>query len=256
MKTLDGKIAIVTGASAGIGRAAARLFASEGASLVVTARRAELLGMLVEEIEAAGGKAVALAGDVRDEDLQQRLVATAVDRFGGLDIAFNNAGGTVGYGPVTETSADDWRATLDLNLTSGFLAAKHQAPAMIARGGGSIIFTSTFVGHSAGMPGMGAYAAAKAGLTGLVQVLAAELGAHGVRVNALLPGGVDTDANPINFPDAPSETVSFINGLHALKRVAQPEEIAKVALFLGSDMASFVTGSAMLADGGVSITRT
>lgn len=256
MRILAGKIAIVTGASAGIGRAAARLFADEGAHAVVTARRSELLGMLVEEIEAGGGSAVAVAGDIRDEDLHRRLVETAVERFGGLDIAFNNAGGTVGYGPMTETSTDDWRATLELNLTSGFLAAKYQAPAMMARGGGSIIFTSTFVGHSAGMLGMGAYAAAKAGLTGLVQVLAAELGPHNVRINALLPGGVDTDANPINFPGALPETIHFINGLHALKRVAQPEEIAKAALFLGSDMSSFVTGSSMLADGGVSISRT
>ncbi|MGK9050804.1 SDR family oxidoreductase [Neorhizobium petrolearium] len=256
MSILEGKIAIVTGASAGIGRAAAKLFAGEGASLVVTARRAALLDALVEEIEASGGKATALAGDIRDEDLHRRLVETAVERFGGLDIAFNNAGGTVAYGPVTETSADDWRATLELNLTSGFLAAKYQAPAMIDRGGGSIVFTSTFVGHSAGMPGMGAYAAAKAGLTGLVQVLAAELGPHRIRVNALLPGGVDTDANPINFPGALPETIGFIRGLHALKRVAKPEEIAKAALFLGSDMASFVTGSSMLADGGVSISRT
>jgi NAD(P)-dependent dehydrogenase (short-subunit alcohol dehydrogenase family) len=255
MKCLDGKIAIVTGASAGIGRAAATLFAAEGAKLVVTARREAELGALVEEIGRAGGQAIAIAGDIRDEALHGALVAAAIDRFGGLDVAFNNAGGTVAYGAVPDIALEDWRDTLDLNLTSAFLAAKHQAPVMGERGGGSIVFTSTFVGHSAGMPGMGAYAASKAGPNGLVQVLAAEFGAKNVRVNALLPGGVDTQANPINFPGATAETIAFINGLHALKRVAQPEEIAKAALFLASDMASFVTGTAMLADGGVSISR-
>jgi NAD(P)-dependent dehydrogenase (short-subunit alcohol dehydrogenase family) len=256
MNSLNGKIAIVSGASAGIGRAAAKLFAAEGAKLVVTARREAELRMLVEEIEADGGEAVAVVGEIRDEGLHRSLVETASRRFGGLDIAFNNAGGTGAYGSLADISLGDWRDTVDLNLTSGFLAAKHQAPAMIERGGGSIIFTSTFVGHTVGMPGMGAYAAAKAGLMGLVQVLAVELGPKNVRVNALLPGGVDTQANPINFPDATPETIAFVKGLHALKRVAQPEEIAKVALFLGSDMASFVTGSTMLADGGVSINRT
>lgn len=102
---------------------------------------------------------------------------------------------------------------------------------MIARGGGSIVFTSTFVGHTAGMPGMGAYAASKAGLTGLVQVLAAELGPKNIRVNALLPGGTDTAMNPANFESPDKELVAFIHGLHALKRLAQPEEIAKAALF-------------------------
>jgi NAD(P)-dependent dehydrogenase (short-subunit alcohol dehydrogenase family) len=256
MTLFKDKVAIISGASAGIGRAAARLFAAEGARVVVTARRQVELDGLVEEIFAAGGEAAAVAGDIRDEALHAELVATAVERFGGLDIAFNNAGGTSSYGPITETSLADWRENIDLNLTSGFLAAKHQAPAMMKRGGGSMIFTSTFVGYSAGMPGMGPYAAAKAGLVGLVQVLAAELGTQNIRVNALLPGGVDTQANPINFPGAAPETVAFINGLHALKRVAQPEEIARAALFLASDMASFVTGSAMLADGGVSISRT
>jgi len=256
MTLLNGKIAIVTGASSGIGRAAAKLFAREGAKLVINGRRQEALDAVVAEIEVAGGKAVAISGDVRDEALQARLVETALSRFGGLDVAFNNAGALGEMGPVTGFSLEGWSETIDTNLTAAFLGAKHQAAAMVGRGGGSLIFTSTFVGHTVGMPGMAAYAAGKAGLVGLVQVLAAELGPQNIRANALLPGGTDTPSSITNAPDATSELLAFVEGLHALKRMAQPEEIARAALFLASDMASFVTGTAMLADGGVSINRT
>ncbi|MGV4795550.1 SDR family oxidoreductase [Rhizobium sp. F40D2] len=255
MTLLNDKVAIITGASSGIGRAAAKLFAREGAKLVVTGRRQEALHAVVAEIEAEGGQAVALSGDVRDKGLQARLCETAVSRFGGLDIGFNNAGILGEMGPVAELSPEGWRETIETNLTAAFFGAKHQSAAM-KNGGGSLIFTSTFVGHTAGMPGMAAYAASKAGLIGFVQVLAAELGRQNIRVNALLPGGTDTPASITNAPDATAEVLAFVEGLHALKRMAQPEEIANAALFLASDMASFVTGTAMLADGGVSISRT
>jgi NAD(P)-dependent dehydrogenase (short-subunit alcohol dehydrogenase family) len=125
---------------------------------------------------------------------------------------------------------------------------------MLARGAGSLVFTSTFVGYTVGFPGMAAYASTKAGLIGLVQVIAADFGARGIRANAILPGGTDT---PMGRAVAnTSETRSFIEGLHALKRLASPEEIARSALHLASDASSFVTGIAMLVDGGVSITRT
>ncbi len=256
MDVLVNKVAIVTGASSGIGRATAELFAREGARVGVSARRQSELDALVTQIERAGGTAVALAGDVRDEGLAKDLVATAVERFGGLDIAFNNAGATGQMGPVQEMSVEAWRETLETNLTSAFLGAKHQVRAMLARGGGSLIFTSSFVGYSAGMPGMAAYAASKAGLIGLTQVLAAELGAHGIRANAVLPGGTDTPASITNAPGATSDVLKFVVGLHALKRMAQPEEIARSVLHLASDASSFITGTALLVDGGVSITRT
>ncbi|ABS63371.1 short-chain dehydrogenase/reductase SDR [Parvibaculum lavamentivorans DS-1] len=253
MGLLDGKIAIVTGASSGIGRAAALLFAQEGASLVVTARRKAELDALVAEITAQGGEAVALAGDICDETLAVRLVALATDRFGGLDIAFNNAATTGSLLSTVEIPLADWRLTLDTNLTAAFMGAQAQLPAMLARGGGSLIFTSTIVGHELGLPGMAAYASSKAGLVGLARVIAAEYGAKGIRANALLPGGTDT---PMGRDAAPTpEALSFVVGLHALKRIAQPEEIARAALFLASDASSFVTGSALLADGGVSINR-
>ncbi len=254
MGVLTDKVAIVTGASSGIGRAAARLFAEEGAQVVAAARRERELGELVAEIEAAGGRALARAGDVREEGFAEALVETAVAAFGGLDIAFNNAGTLGEMGSVAELSLAGWHDTLETNLTSAFLGAKYQVPAMIARGGGSLIFTSTFVGHTAGMPGMTAYAASKAGLIGLTQVLAAEFGPRGVRVNAILPGGTDTPMGR-SVADTP-ESRAFVAGLHALKRIAAPEEIAQSALHLASDASSFVTGAAFLADGGVSITRT
>ena len=253
MKTLNGKIAIVTGASSGIGRAAALSFAAEGASLVVNARRLELLESLVAEIETAGGKAVPVAGDVAGEPVARALVEAAVTRFGGLDMAFNNAASLGPIGDTTQIGLDEWRHTLDVNLTSAFLAARCQIPAMLARGGGSLIFTSSFVGHTAGFPGMAAYAASKAGLVGLTQVLAAEFGPRGIRVNALLPGATDTDMSR-QFANTP-ESRAHVANLNALRRMAEPEEIARAALFLASDAASFVTGTALLADGGVSINR-
>ena len=254
MQRLSGKVAIVTGASAGIGRAAARLFAAEGAKVVVAARREAELETLVAEITRDGGTAVALAGDVQSEDFAKALVETAVGRFGRLDIAYNNAGTLGEMGRSSGVSEAGWSATLATNLTSAFLGAKHQIPAMIKHGGGSIIFTSTFVGYSFAFPGTAAYAASKAGLIGLTQALAAEYGSQGVRVNAVLPGAVDTDM--YRGMNDTAESQAFVTGLHALKRVAKPEEIARSALYLASDDSSFVTGTASLVDGGASITRT
>lgn len=254
MSSLVNKIAIITGASSGIGRAAAKLFAQEGAKVVLCARGKAELDAVAAEISASGGEAVAIAGDVKDEDIARALVETAKNRFGGLDIAFNNAGTTGEMAPVPEISVAGWRHTLDTNLTSAFLGARNQIPAMLERGGGSLIFTSTFVGHTVGFPGLGAYAAGKAGLIGLTQVIAAEFGAKGIRANALMPGGTDTPMgrSVITTP----EIRTFVEGMHALKRLASPEEIARSALYLASDASSFMTGATLLVDGGVSINRT
>lgn len=253
MKALNGKVAIVTGASSGIGRATAQLFAAQGAKVVVSARRQDELDRLVSDIVVAGGTATAFAGDAKDEACAHALVELATGEFGGLDIAFNNAGTLGEMGPVADISLADWRDVLETNLTSAFLGAKYQMQAMAKRGGGSLIFTSTFVGYAAGVPGMAAYAASKAGLIGLTQVLAIEGGVSGIRVNAILPGGTDTPMGQ-SFANTP-ETRAIVEGLHALKRMATPEEIARSVLYLASDAASFTTGSAMLVDGGVSINR-
>jgi len=253
MNMLEDKVAIITGASSGIGRAAALLFAQEGAAIVVTGRRGAELDALVRDVKSEGGHATALAGDVRDEALAAALVETAVSTYGGLDIALNNAGMLGELGPVTEMTLENWREVLDVNLTSAFLGARRQLPAMVARGGGSLIFTSSFVGTHAGVPGMAAYAASKAGLEGLARTLAAEFGPSGVRVNTLLPGGTETAMAP--SPEAQAQWRDWAIALHALKRFAEPEEIARAALFMASDQASFMTGASISIDGGASINR-
>ncbi|YBV96902.1 SDR family oxidoreductase [Phyllobacteriaceae bacterium JZ32] len=251
---LQNRSIIITGASSGIGAAAALLFAAEGANLVLGARRSAELETLAGQINQGRGQgrgsAVFLAGDVRDEAYAGALVDLAIKEFGGLDGAFNNAGIVGEMQPVTEMALDNWNDVISVNLTSAFLAAKAQLPVMKQRGRGSIVFTSSFVGFSnGGMPGMGAYAASKAGLIGFVQSLASNHAAEGIRINALLPGGTITPAAGAGNP----EVLDFIAHLHPIKRMAKAHEIAQAALFLLSDRSSFMTGSPMLVDGGMSV---
>ena len=247
---LESKTIIITGASSGIGAAAARLFASEGANVVLGARRAGELEALAETINQANGKAVILAGNVKDEGYAAALVGLATKEFGGLDGAFNNAGIVGEMQRVPNMSIGIWIDVISDNLTGAFFPAKAQIPAMKARGKGSIVFTSSFVGFSnGGMPGMGAYAASKAGLIGLAQSLASDHAVEGIRVNALLPGGTITSSGGEGNPAA----LEFIARLHPMKRMATPKEIAQAALFLLSDRSSFMTGSPMIVDGGMSV---
>lgn len=244
MTLLSGKVAIVSGASAGIGRAIALMFAAQGAAVVLNARGASELDQVAGEIRGHGGLAHVSAGDVCDAETHERLVAEALREFGGLDIAINNAGAVGPLKPLAEVSLEGWQHTLATNLTAAYLGARSQIPAMLKRGGGSIVFTSSFVGTSVGLPGMAAYGASKAGLMGLVKGITADYAALGIRANALLPGGVDTAMA------GDQSQKQWAAGLHAMKRIAQPEEIASAALFLASPMGSFVTGSALFADGG------
>ena len=245
------KTVLVTGASSGIGAATARLLAEEGANLVLTARGDDRLQAVASEIAATGARVHARAGDVTDATHMHGLVTRAEAEFGALHAAFNNAGSTGDGQPVTDTPRETWDAVIATNLTAAYIAATTQIPALKRAGNGSLLFTSSFVGPEIGLPGMGAYAAAKAGVTGLVKVLAVEHGADGLQVNAILPGGTRT-------PMAGDDTTfhDWAAQLHALKRLATAEEIAKAAVFLLSGDASFVTGSAMLVDGGNSVNKT
>lgn len=249
MTSLTDKVAIITGASSGIGRATALLFAAEGASLVLNARGSEALDAVVDLVHRAGGKAHAVPGDVALAETHEKLVDAAMSHFGGLDIAINNAGAVGPFKPLADVTLAEWQDTLAANLTSAFLAARAQIPAMLERGAGALVFVSTFVGTSVGIPGMGAYAASKAGIMGLVKGITADYGSRNIRANGLLPGGTDT---PMAGDQAQKDWAA---GLHALKRIAKPEEIAKAALFLAGPMASFVAGSALYADGGNSAVK-
>lgn len=252
-RRLDGKVLIVSGASSGIGAAAARLFSAAGAKIVAVGRDSARLAALLEDLRASGGEAVTVSGDVAGADTARRAVDAAVSTFGGLDGAFNNAGITGDMAAVEDLPPEQWDRVIATNLTGAFHAAQAQIPALTARGGGALVFTSTFVGHTVGFPGMAAYAASKAGLLGLTQVIAAEGGPRRIRANVLMPGGTDT---PMGQAVAHTPEIrQHVEGLHALKRIAAPEEIARAALFLLSDDASFVTGTALMADGGVSICR-
>ncbi|KGQ13083.1 putative oxidoreductase yxbG [Beauveria bassiana D1-5] len=244
MKLLDGKVAVITGASTGIGRAVAILFAHHGASLILNARSRTPLDELAVQLRSAGSDARVFAGDAGEEKTHTAIAALAAEAFGGIDIAVNNAGTTGAIRPLADITPDEWQHTLAVNLTAGYLGARSQVPLMLKRGGGSLIFISSFVGTSVGLPGMAAYAAAKAGLMGLVKGLTADYADQGIRANALLPGGTETRMAGDEHQRA------WAAGLHAVKRLAQPEEIASAALFLASNMSSFVAGSALFADGG------
>lgn len=244
---LQNKVALITGASTGIGAAAARLFAREGASVVVTARSEDRLAALAEEIKAAGGRAVAVVADMTSDDDCARAVATAVDAFGHLDVAFNNAGVGPEARPLTDGSPETWQATLALNLTGVAQCMRHEIRAMVAAGGGSIVnngSTAAFYGTAYSA----AYSATKHGLVGLSKATAAEYGAAGVRVNVVNPGVTETPQ--ASWLDAFPGGRDGVARWNALKRIADPAEVAEAALWLCSDRSSFVTGAVLPVDGG------
>jgi len=250
---LANKVAIVTGAGNGIGEASALLFASEGASVLC----ADLIGADAERttgtIREAGGKAEACQVDVRQGADNERMVATALERFGRLDIVFNNAGTGVRK-PVHETSEDEWDLVIDTNLKSVFLGSKAALPHFLAQGSGNIINTASTFGLLAS-PRYPGYCASKAGVILLTKQMALDYG-PAIRVNCICPGATDTPRMRRNIANAP-DPAAYERNLFALNRVmgrlAEPKEIAHAALFLASDEASFVTGSALVVDGGQTI---
>ncbi len=242
MFRLDGKSAIVTGAGSGIGRATAVLFANEGANVI----SADL------EAPESRDSIVGVAADAGREEDVVSLVRSAEARFGGLDIVFANAGVSGGLASLFEQSPEDWAEILRVNLIGPFLAIKHAAPSIKARGGGSIICTASVAGLRSGAGGA-AYSASKAGLINLVKVAATQLAGSNVRVNAICPGLIETGMTREIYDYARSNgKEQRLGRLNPLKRGGEPEEIASVALFLASDAASYVNGQAIVVDGGLS----
>lgn len=245
---LGGRVALVTGAASGIGRAIAKRFVTEGAAVVAGDIDEAGLDSLADEC----GESLAVGRcDVTDEGQQEELSALAVDRFGGLDVVVANAG--AGFAsPIVDHSLDEWRRIIDLCLTGVFLTLKHAGGVLVGRGSGSIVTTASLNAIQPGR-GMGAYCSAKAGVAMLTEVAALEMGPAGVRVNAIAPGLVMTGATaPLR--DIPGVIDEYVENT-PLGRYADPDEIAEVALFLASDASGFMNGSLVSVDGGARTRR-
>ncbi|MCX5098429.1 SDR family oxidoreductase [Streptomyces sp. NBC_00053] len=247
---LTDRTVMITGASSGIGEAAARLFASEGAAVVLMARREDRLKDLAHEIEASGGQAACSVGDVTRADDVERAVATAVERFGRLDGAFNNAGyaGST-FGRSHELPEEDFDRVMDVNVRGTWNCLRRQIPVMLDAGHGTIVNTAS----SAGLIATGApspYVAAKHAVLGLTKATAAEYGAYGIRVNSLIVGTTRTEMINAAVTANPALEEAFV-ARQIQKRMAEPQEVAEAALWLLSDRSSFATGSHVAVDGGI-----
>ena len=240
MGKFDGKVAIITGASKGIGAAAGRAFASAGALVVLAARGGKALAELAEEIRSAGGEALAVETDVSDDASVARLVASAVDKYGRLDFAFNNAADGHQPTPLADISLEDFDRTIAVSLRGVFLCMKHEIPAMLASGGGAIVNMSSTAGVGAAA-GIASYVAAKHGVLGLTKTAALDYAEKGIRVNALTPGPIFT---------RPEMEAANVGQWVPMKRMGRPDEVAAVAVWLCSDEAAYITGAAIPIDGG------
>lgn len=250
MTRLDGKVAVITGAGSGIGREAASLFAAVGARVVVADVIEELAEDAAAEIEAAGGSARAVVVDVSDEHQVGAMVRTAVDTYGQLDILFNNAGiFPDDDGGLLVTSPETWQRVMEVNLKGVWLGCRSAVPAMLESGGGSIVNVASFVALIGAATAQMAYTASKGAVLSMTRELAVEYPRQGIRANSICPGPIETPllAELLADPERRQRRLVHI----PMGRFGRPEEIAKAALFLASDDASFVTGSALVVDGGI-----
>jgi NAD(P)-dependent dehydrogenase (short-subunit alcohol dehydrogenase family) len=248
---LDGKVALITGATSGIGRATAVLFADEGAAVAVVGRDTDRGREVEEQIHSAGGRAIFVPADVRRADDCERSVGETVDAFGRLDVLFNNAGVYV-ENDTLGCSEDEWDAQVDTSLKGAFLMSKFALPHMIAGGSGSIVNCASGWGIVGGEKAV-AYCAAKGGMIVMTKAMAIDHGPQGIRVNAVCPGDTDT---PMERVDAEHKGWSWDEYVHwatdgrPIARMASPDEIARAVLFLASDESSFITGAVLPVDGG------
>ncbi|HEX8328213.1 MAG TPA: glucose 1-dehydrogenase [Hymenobacter sp.] len=246
--SMQGKVALVTGASGGIGLATARKFAQAGASVVLCARRTELIEKEAEQLRAAGYQALAVTADVTNTGQVKELVATTVEHFGRLDYAVNNAGVINERGPAHELAEEEWDRQISVNLTSVWVCMKHELAQMVRQGAGAIVNVSSTAGLRAA-PGLAAYNASKHGVVGLTKCTGVEYAAQGIRVNAVCPGWVETPMTA-EYGSDPARHEQMVAS-EPIKRTAQPEEIAASIVWLCSDAASFITGDAIAVDGGL-----
>jgi NAD(P)-dependent dehydrogenase (short-subunit alcohol dehydrogenase family) len=248
MTTMQGHVALITGGSAGIGRAAALAFAREGASVAIGDVHLDAGQRVVDEIETSGGKALFVATDVSKSVDVQRLVDETISHFGRLDYAFNNAGTEGDSRPTAECTPQNWEHTLAVNLTGVWLCMREEIPRMLATGGGAIVNNSSVAGL-VGFAGIPAYVASKHGVVGLTKTAALEYATAGVRVNAVCPGVIATEMIT-RFTHGDATALAELTATEPVGRLGTPEEIAEAVVWLCSDAASFVTGQALAVDGG------
>ncbi len=253
---LKDKVALITGAASGIGRATALLFGQEGAKVMCADVNGDGGERVARQIADSDGEAASLTVDVAQEEDVQRMVGETVERWGRLDILFNNAGIGTG-GPVTQVSEEDWDRLIDINLKGVFLGCKHAIPEMVKQGGGAIVNTASDAGLR-GTAWLSTYCASKGGVVLLTKSLAVEWAEQGVRVNCVCPGVIRTpildpfiEQGQALFGDSAEAVWERLARAHPIGRVGEPEEVAQAALFLASDEASFVTGVALPVDGGL-----
>lgn len=249
MGKLNGKVAVITGAASGIGRATAIRLAGEGAAVVVADLNKDGGESTVRQCKEHGGNAVFQRADVSAEPEVQAMIARAVKEFGRLDITYNNAGLAGAIGPLEQISVENWDRTQSVLLRGVFLGIKHSIPEMRKVGGGAIISTASIAGIR-GFAGLHAYCAAKAGVVNLTRSAALELGKDRIRVNCICPGGINTPIFHRNAPGGAEATEQLLALGQPIQRAGHPEDIAGMVLYLASEDGEWVTGQAMVVDGG------